>query len=264
MIRPSGPEWSFSKTNPEPQLVVWPATQNTREHQQVYTMSYISPPPRPTTTIAFLTRAYCRIHHHRRDRCLRQRAQGNRWAPLRGLLCGAHCGAQDEGIGLKAFHRKFGRPKMSQKWKVSWLMMGDDGLLSVFKAESYSLFGWFKKNTRELGTWICVSLWLRFSQVYAFGITIHADSYSYLNLLYFQNVRNPPGRPIKLPYIPCSAVPPWTFTKSDTSKAHCQSCARPQAPMALVAAPNGCRGDWWRPSSAKDHVGAMGWILRAK
>ena len=206
MIRPSGPEWSFSKTNPEPQLVVWPATQNTREHQQVYTMSYISPKIDPPTTPSpfshaliaeFTTTGVTAVCEDRVPKAIAE----HHWEAFSVELTVA---PKMKASGWRPYSHNHGRPKMEPEMEGWWwLMMGDDGLLSVFKAESYyfcssgwfkkKLFGWFlKKSTPELGTWIFVSLWLRFSQVYAFGITIHADSYSYLNLLYFQNVRNSP------------------------------------------------------------------------
>ena len=52
--------------------------------------------------------------------------------------------------GWRPYSHNHGRPEMESEMEG---FMVDDGLLSVFKAESYYLFKWLiKKNTRELGT----------------------------------------------------------------------------------------------------------------
>lgn len=175
--------------------------------------SRVSPLPHdpPTTNIAFLTRAYCRIHHHRRDRCLRRsRAQGNRWAPLRGLLCGAHRGAQDEGIGLKAFHRKFGRPEMESEMEGWWwLMMGDDGFWWPCSRQNHIIFVWlmFKRNTRELGTWIFVRLWhcnLKSMHLESLFMLIHIPTSTFFTSKMFEIPQGVPSTPS----LHSPAVPP--------------------------------------------------------
>ena len=206
MIRPSGPEWSFSKTNPEPQLVVWPATQNTREHQQVYTMSYISPKIDPPTTPSpfshaliaeFTTTGVTAVCEDRVPKAIAE----HHWEAFSVELTVA---PKMKASGWRPYSHNHGRPKMEPEMEGWWWF--DDGwwwfiirfqgriILFLVQVVDLKKTVWliFKKSTPELGTWIFVSLWLRFSQVYAFGITIHADSYSYLNLLYFQNVRNSP------------------------------------------------------------------------